>query len=177
MQGGFSNPERIIRDLEVKKDARIADFGSGSGYFTLLLAKIVGPSGTVVAVDVLTSALGVIKSRAQDQGLYNINYIRGNLETEGGSTLLPDSQDMVFLANILFQSQQKEKIMAEAKRVLKVKGRLVIIDWMPSAVFGPKEEGWKFSSDEGKALAEGQGFSFVKDIKVSISHWGLLFNK
>lgn len=177
MQGGFSNPEKIIRDLEVKKDARVADFGSGSGYFTLLLAVIVGPGGVVVAVDVLTNALEVIKSRAQDRGLYNISYIRGNLETEKGSTLSSDSQDMVFLANILFQSQQKDKIMAEAKRVLKSGGQLVIIDWMTNTVFGPKEKGWKLSSDEGKTLAEELGFNFVKDIKVSASHWGLLFRK
>ena len=65
---GFSNPERIIDSLEVPEGGRVADFGSGSGYFTLLLAEAVGPDGIVTAVDVLPSALEVIKSKAFDRG-------------------------------------------------------------------------------------------------------------
>ncbi len=174
---GFSNPEKIVKNLNVPEGARVADFGAGSGYFTILLAKSVGPKGLVTAVDVLLSALEVIKRNASDRGFYNIHYVRGNLEKERGSSLEDNSQDMVFLANILFQSQKKENIFSEAKRVLRPGGQLVIIDWLPNAVFGPEDEGWKISKEEGKEFAEKQGFSFEKDIKVSVNHWGLLFTK
>lgn len=177
MNAGFSNPERILKELDIKESARVADFGAGSGYFTLLLAKIVGPEGHISAIDVLPSALQVIKTKAGDEGLYNIAYIRGDLEVIGNSTLTSDSQDMVFLANILFQSQKKGDIIKEAKRVLRAEGKLVIIDWLPHTVFGPTEVGWKLSPEEGRGLAEKEGFNFVQDIPVSINHWGMLFKK
>jgi len=175
--GGFSNPERIIKELNLPEGTRVADFGSGSGYFTLLLAKAVGPEGLVTAVDVLPAPLEVIKTRAGDAGLFNIAYVRGNLEVLGGSQLTDDSQDLVLLANILFQSQKKADIIRETKRVLKTDGELVVIDWTPQAVFGPAEAGWKLSKEEGQKLAEAAGFALVREIAVSQNHWGLIFKK
>jgi len=109
-RGGFSHPERVVEELHIKKGGRVADFGAGSGYFTLELAQQVGPDGVVTAVDVLPTALEIIKSKAADRGLLNIVYIRANLESKDGSKLAESSQDMVLLANILFQSQKKEAL-------------------------------------------------------------------
>jgi len=145
--GGFTNPEKILDSLNIKPGFKIADFGSGSGYFTLILARMVGEDGLVTAVDVLETALNTIKSRALLQGLFNIAYTRGNLEVMGGSQLKDNSQDMILLANILFQSQKKEDIIKEAYRALKSGGDLVAIDWLPDSVFGPKETGWKLSAE------------------------------
>lgn len=177
MQGGFLNPESIISGLNIKPGVKIADFGSGSGYFTLILARLVGPDGVVAAVDVLQNKLDTIKTAAYAQGLYNISYIRCDLEVYGSSKLDDGSQDMVLLANILFQSQKKLDIIKEAGRVLKPGGELVIIDWDPASAFGPKESGWKLSSAEAKTLAADAGFSFTRDIEVSNSHWGAVFKK
>lgn len=175
--GGFSHPERVVQELHVPKGAKVADFGAGSGYFTLHLAEMVGPEGVVTAVDVLPSALEVIKGRAQDRGLLNVVYVRGNLETLGSSRLADNSQDMVLLANILFQSQKKGAVLEEAYRVLRPAGELVIVDWFPHAVFGPKEKGWKLSAAEGRRLGEEAGFSFEREIHASSNHWGMVFKK
>ena len=176
MQGGFVNPDSIIANLNIQPGYKIADFGSGSGYFTLIMARLVGENGVVTAVDVLQNKLDTIKTAAQAQGLFNIKYVRGDLEVAGGSKLADASQDMVMLANILFQSQKKTEMVAEAGRVLKPGGDLVVIDWEPASSFGPKESGWKLSREEAKSLA-GAGFSLVKEIPVSSNHWGLLFKK
>src|SRR3989344_4491567 len=149
--GGFSDPRHIVNNLHIPEGAKVADFGSGSGYFTLLIAKMVGPSGIVTAVDIQSAPLQVIQTRAHDQGLYNIRYVRGNLEVQGSSGLPDNSQDIVLLANILFQSQKKEAIIAEALRVLRPGGELVMIDWIPSTPYGPKEEGWKLSREDARA--------------------------
>lgn len=176
MQGGFINPDSIIAGLNIKAGYKIADFGSGSGYFTLIMARLVGGDGVVTAVDVLQNKLDTVKTAAQAQGFFNVKYVRGDLETTGGSGLADSSQDMVMLANILFQSQKKAEMIAEAGRVLKPGGEVVVIDWEPASSFGPKESGWKLSKDEAKNLAAA-GFSLVKEIPVSSNHWGLLFTK
>ncbi|MBI2454180.1 MAG: class I SAM-dependent methyltransferase [Parcubacteria group bacterium] len=175
--GGFLNPDSIISNLKIAPASKAADFGSGSGYFTLLLAKAVGPDGVVTAVDVLKEKLETVKSAAQAQGLLNINYVRANLEMPASSGLDEASQDMVILANILFQSQKKEDIIKEAHRVLKASGDLAVIDWEVASAFGPKEAGWKISKEEARNLITGLGFTLVKEIEVASNHWGMVFKK
>ncbi len=175
--GGFANPETIINNLNIQPGARVADFGCGSGYFTILLAKAVGEDGLITAVDVLETALGTVKSKAQPEGLFNISYIRANLEVWGSTKLDENSQDVVLLANILFQSQQKENIIKESRRVLKPQGELVIIDWLPDSAFGPAGAGWKLGPEEAKALVTPLGFEFARDLEVSDKHWGIVFKK
>lgn len=177
MQDALLNPESVITNLNIQPGARIADFGSGSGYFTLILAKVVGPDGLVTAVDVLQNKLDTVKTAAYARGLYNINYVRCDLEVYGGSKLDDGSQDMVLLANILFQSQKKEDMIKESRRVLKSGGELVVIDWEPASSFGPKEAGWKLSKEEAQNLVGNLGFSFVREIQVSKNHWGIIFRK
>jgi ubiquinone/menaquinone biosynthesis C-methylase UbiE len=175
--GGFSDPRHILTNLHIPEGSRVSDFGSGSGYFTLLLAQTVGTAGKVTAVDIQAAPLQVVRTRAQDRGLFNIDYVRGNLEIPGASTLPDSSQDMVLLANILFQSRQKTAIAREATRVLRSGGELVMIDWIPETPYGPKELGWKLSKEEGKVLGESVGLAFVREFPASINHWGLLFKK
>lgn len=177
MQDSLINPDSVIKSLNIKPGSKVADFGSGSGYFTLILARIVGQEGVVTALDVLQNKLDTVKTAAYSQGLYNINYIRCNLEIYGGSKLEDASQDVVMLANILFQSQKKLDMVKESRRVLKPNGELVVIDWVPESVFGPKESGWKISKEEANDLIEGAGFSFVREIQVSKNHWGIIFKK
>lgn len=176
-RGGFSHPERVIENLHISPASQVADFGSGSGYFTLHLARAVGPDGAVFAIDVLSSALQVISARSRDEGLFNVRTLRADLETAKGSTLPDNSQDMVLCANILFQSQKKADILAEAHRVVKPGGRMVMIDWLPNTPFGPKEKGWKFSAEEGRELGEQAGFLFEQEIHPSTNHWGIVFRK
>ena len=177
ISGGFLNPDSIIADLNIKPGSNIGDFGSGSGYFTLIMARLVGENGVVTAVDVLQNKLDTIKTAAQAQGLFNVSYVRGNLESENGSQLTADSQDMIMLANILFQSQRKAEIVKEARRVLKPGGELVVIDWEPAAPFGPQDGGWKLSKEEAQNLVSQIGFNLVREIPVASNHWGLLFRK
>ena len=177
MQDALLNPESVITNLNIQPGSRIADFGSGSGYFTLILAKIVGQDGVVTAVDVLQNKLDTVKTAAYARGLYNVNYVRCDLEVYGGSKLDDGSQDMVMLANILFQSQKKENMVKESYRVLKSGGELVVIDWEPASVFGSKESGWKLSKEEAQNLIGNLGFSFVREMQVSKNHWGMIFKK
>ena len=175
--GGSINPDEIIKGLNIQPGARVADFGSGSGYFVLIVARLVGPDGLVTAVDVLQNKLDTTRTAAQAQGLYNINYVRANLEVLQGSLLENDSQDLVLLTNILFQSQKKEDIVKESHRVLKPGGELLAVDWNVESEFGPKGAGWKFSKEEAQSLMAGIGFSVVREVTVSSSHWGMLFKK
>jgi len=173
--GGFLRPEEVIKQLNIRKNIQVADFGCGAGYFTIPLAKVVG-EGVVYAFDVMEQALESVRSRAKIQGLFNIETRRCNLENPSGSGLIINSIDLVVLANILFQSSKKLDIIKEAKRVLKKGGEMVIIDWQPDKPMGPPKD-LIASQDTIKKMAQAEGLIFKKEITVDVYHWGMVFSK
>lgn len=173
---GFLNPKEIIKQLDIKKNMVIADFGCGAGYFAIPLAKLVGGQGEVYALDILDTALESVQSRAKLEGLFNIETKFCNLETKNGSGLKDNSVDMVLLANILFQSSKKSDIIKEAERILKKSGKLVIIDWKPNQPMGPPEN-LVVSLDSVKKTAKDLGIKFKREFPVDKYHWGVIFIK
>lgn len=174
---GFINPEGIVDSFGLKPGMRVADFGCGSGYFTLLMAKKVSPSGTATALDILESVLEVVRTKAVAAGLNNLQTVRANLEVLGSSGLSDSSQDLVLIANILFQSEKRLEILREAQRVLAPGGFLVVIEWKKEGGgFGPPAE-YRLDSGEIKSLAIGMGYAFVKDLDAGAYHFGLVFKR
>ncbi len=175
--GGFINPEKVIAQLDIKPGVVVADLGCGHGYFTLPMAKAVAPEGRVWAVDVLNDALEAVRSAAQLAGAVNIETARGDLEAPNGSKLDDHFVDVVLLHNVLFQSQKKQAIIREAKRILKVGGMFVLVDWRKDLVAIGPQDGWRLSLDEARALAQEEGFAFNKVFDAGEYHYGLIFIK
>lgn len=174
--GGFLNPLDTIKQLGVKKGMIIADFGCGAGYFSIPLAKLVGGEGKVFAFDVLETALESVKGRARLEGLFNIETRRCDLEKENSSGLENDSIDLVVMANILFQSDDKNGIIKEAHRILKNEGQVIIIDWKPEQPMGPKADSI-VSIESIKEIAQTLGLKFLNDLSIDKYHWGVIFSK
>jgi ubiquinone/menaquinone biosynthesis C-methylase UbiE len=174
---GFLNPDSIIGYLKIEKGMSVVDFGSGSGFFTILIAKQVGEGGKVYALDILESALDSVKARARSENVNNIKTIRTNLEVVGASGLYDVSQDAILVANVLFQSDKKEEIFQEARRILKPNGSLIVIDWIKGVEgFGPPDNS-RVSEDYLKTMASRVGFSFDNRIDAGRYHFGLIFSK
>ena len=174
-EGGFLNVEKIADQLEVAPDETVADFGAGHGFFTIAFAKRVGSSGQIFAIDVLPTALESIRSQAKIEGLFNIKFIWGNLEKPNGSTLPAGTCDMVMIANVLFQVPDKPSLIEEAKRVLKLGGRLAVVEWKPYIAVGPLKES-RMSEDELKQLILSKGFSELKAVDTGSYHYGFIFS-
>lgn len=175
--GGFLDPLSIVEQFGIKDGMKVADLGSGGGYFAIYMAERVGPSGKVYALDILEEKLDNLRARARSQGLENIETIRTNLEVLGSSSLSDNSQDLVLISNVLFQSQKQEDIIREGVRVLKSKSDFIIIDWNKgTGGFGPPDD-LRPSQESIKAAAERQGLVFVRDLNAGQFHFGLIFNK
>ena len=174
MKKSFLNPEEILEQLDIKPNMIIADFGCGSGGFTIPLAREV-EDGLVHGLDVQEQPLSALKSRFLLENLNNIKITKCDLEAPKGSKLSPESVDMVFIPNVLFQAENRSAIIIEAYRVLKRKGRLIIIDWIGKNI--QAELGGEISKDEAIRLAKDQGFKFQKDFKAGEYHFGVIFVK
>ncbi len=180
--GGFLKPERVVQSLAIGKGDYIADFGAGHGYFTIPFARAVGGDGKVYAIDIQRSVLDIVRSRARQEHLLNIEYIRADLDRAGGSRLKDKFLDVVFIANILFQAPQKVAFMQEAYRVLRQGGRLIVIEWntgadgVPGSRIGP-DDGARVKKDDVRARASEAGFEMDREFAAGSGHYGLVFVK
>lgn len=175
--GGFLDPESVAGNFGIKEGMKISDFGCGAGYLTIIMAEKVGSTGLVYALDVQEGPLEMVASKARASNLANIQTIRANLEVLGSSKLEDKTQDIVLLANILFQSNKKPEIIKEADRVLMDGGQMIVIDWNKGTNgFGPPNE-LRLGVDEVIAMVEKNGLKLVRKIDAGNYHFGLIFKK
>ncbi|MFH0987629.1 MAG: class I SAM-dependent methyltransferase [Patescibacteria group bacterium] len=174
--GGFLNPTNIIESLGiVQSGMRIADFGCGHGYFTIPLAKKVGSGGRVYAVDVMQESLDVVNAEAKSENLGNIETVRGNLEKVGGSGVENGGIDVVLMLNLLFQTENDQQVVQEARRVLKTNGKVIFIDWRKDVPLGPV--GKRIEPGKATELFQNEQFVLERKFNTDSYHYGLVFVK
>jgi ubiquinone/menaquinone biosynthesis C-methylase UbiE len=176
-ESSFVNPQAVIDQLNITEGSVVADFGCGTGYFVFPIAKKIGGTGIIYALDVLAPKLEAVASQAKLQGLTNVVTKRVNLEKDGGSKLENNSLDWVVLSNMLFQNQFKDIIIKEGVRVMKPGGKMVIIEWKKEGLPMGPEDNLKISKEEVMELGKKAGLTFNNEITVSDFHYGLIFSK
>ncbi len=174
----FINPQDVINKCQIVQGMHIADLGCGNlGYFVLPMAKLVGKGGKIYAVDIQTSVLEAVQSRARLEGLTNVEIMRSNLEIVGSTKIVDKSLDIALVINVLFQNKNKENLFKEAVRLLKPGGKLVVIDWKKTSIpIGPPIE-LRVGSDEIKQIAARQKLNLQEEVDFSEYFWGLIFTK
>lgn len=171
----FAHPQTNILQAGFKAGEKIGEFGCGSGHVALALSGIVGESGKVYAIDIQEDVLAHLRDTIQRKGIRNVDTICGNIEKEGGSKLREQVLDGVVLANVLFQIDDYDGLIAEIKRTLKPGGKLLVSDWAGSyGGIGPSEEA-VVSEHRAEELFIGAGFHKVKSYRAGAHHYSVLF--
>ncbi|PCI90338.1 hypothetical protein COB18_01135 [Candidatus Kaiserbacteria bacterium] len=175
--GSFSDPKKNVHHFGLREGARVADFGSGSGAYTLALAALVGSTGAVYAVDVQRDLLTRIQNTATAQGYQNVEIIWGNIELLGSVGLRDEQLTAVLLANTLFQVDDKISTLKEAWRVLQPGGSIIIIDWTDSYEGLGPQKGDVVTQAEITLLCADHGFAYKRNFDAGEHHYGLIFTK
>lgn len=172
----FSDPSKNLAMLGVDHGMKVADLGSGSGFYTIEVAKLVGGTGRVYSVDVQKDLLDKIKNGANIAGLHNIEVVWGNIEKLGGTKLRESVADRIILSNTLFQIDQKdrENTTLEIKRILKPGGKLMVIDWNPGGSMTPENA---VPSVVAEGIFKKIGFEVEKNFDAGDHHYGIIFKK
>jgi ubiquinone/menaquinone biosynthesis C-methylase UbiE len=173
----FIRPEIFWSEVGLKAGETVVHLGCGAGFYLVPAAKIVGKKGKAIGVDVLTDKLEETEAKATRARVGEIvRVIRSNLEAEQGSTLAEAMADWVLVANILHQSQPR-LILAEAQRIAKQAGKIVIIEWKTSdSPLGPPQR-VRFSRQEAVEIVEELGLKIAKSFEPSEYHYGLVLEK
>lgn len=174
----FLHPEKLVQQLGLVPGMTIADIGSGIGFFTLPIARHVGASGYVYAIDIHENIIKRLNNDAREQGLENITGIVADAEVLKGIPLYNESIDTVLLINTLFQTKKHKTVLLESLRILKPLGQVVVIDWIDSFEgMGPARD-HVISSEQIIQWCTEVGLNYVRDIgNPGTHHYGLVFQK
>lgn len=170
----FTSPEKNITELGVHEGMRVADFGAGTGAYTVPLALRVGDLGRVYAIEVQKEFLSNIKAAIAAEHLSNVELLWGDVERHGGTKIQDGSVDAVVISNVLFQAEDKKGLLREAKRILKTGGKLLLVDWKDSFKgLGPAPHA-VITQDRARAMCEEEGFVIKKEFDAGEHHYGLV---
>lgn len=152
----------------------VVHLGCGAGFYLIPAAKLVGKDGKVVGVDIRPDMLAEVMSRAAREGVAEIvHVVRANLETPQGSALNNASADWVLIANILHLANP-EKILLEAKRLVKPSGMIVVVEWDTIATLLGPPSGKRVAKKDVVDLVEKTGLDLRGEFRPSPYHYGLL---
>jgi ubiquinone/menaquinone biosynthesis C-methylase UbiE len=117
--------ERVLDRLGVKPGTRVADVGAGDGYYTVRLAKRLGPGGTIYAQDVTQSYLDRLAARLTREGISGVKFVHG---TPADPRLPEQSVDVALLAHMYHEIEQPYEFLYRLYGALAPGGRIAIID-------------------------------------------------
>ncbi len=121
-------PDRVIRAVGVEPGMTVGEIGAGRGYFTVKLARAVGPTGRVLANDIDAGALEGLAGRCQNEGLSNVETVRGESE----DPLFPDGAlDMVFMVYAFHDIEERVALLENLAPSLRTGAIVVVLDQDP----------------------------------------------
>lgn len=150
----------MLANLGVKPGMTVCDMGCGNGFYTLKLAKLVGPRGKVLAVDIQPEMLAKLKERAMAAAVKNYVPIRGELY----DPKLPAGKvDLILCVDVYHEFSHPEHMLRAMRKSLKANGRLVLVEFRAEDDKVPIRPLHKMSKKQIRKELEANGFKLVKE--------------
>ncbi|HXD18918.1 MAG TPA: class I SAM-dependent methyltransferase [Vicinamibacterales bacterium] len=124
----WQKPDQIMDALAIADGSKVADVGAGSGWFTMQLARRVGPNGLVYAEDVQRQMIEAIRRRVGREGLQNVRAVQGTVT----DPRLPEgSLDAAVVVDVYSEVDNRVMFLRTLSRALKPNGRIGVVNYKP----------------------------------------------
>jgi ubiquinone/menaquinone biosynthesis C-methylase UbiE len=155
-------PDLALKAIGVAAGSTVADIGAGSGYFTMRLARVVGPAGRVYANDLQPGMLALLRRRVELEQLSNVELVLG---TETDPKLPPASIDLALLVDVYHEFSEPQAMLRRIRAALKPGGRLVLLEYRAEDPRVPIRPEHKMTVAQAKLEVESEAFTLaaVKD--------------
>lgn len=118
-------PDEVMDALGIADGATVADLGAGGGWFTVRLARRVGPSGRVYAQDIQPQMIESISRRVNREGITNVSTVLGTAD----DPRLPGALDAVLIVGTYPEISDPVTLLRRVAAALKPEGRIGIVDF------------------------------------------------
>ncbi|MCZ7392845.1 MAG: class I SAM-dependent methyltransferase [Candidatus Methanoperedens sp.] len=167
----FLNPDGILDKAGLSREMVLADLGCGTGYFTIPASRRVKK---VFAIDVQKGMLDIVLQKIKKQNLTNIEAI---LSEETRIPLPDNSVDVLLMANVFHELEDRSSILKEGKRILSGNGIVVIVDWKKLEMdFGPPVEE-RLTPEDVISICRDNGFEVREQLDAGPYNYLLIFGK
>lgn len=152
----------MLANLGVKPGMTVCDMGCGNGFYSLQLAKMVGPKGRVLAVDVQPQMLYLLRARAEKEGIENITPILGSFHDP---RLPADSIDLLLMVDVYHEFSHPEQMLAAMYSGLKKDGLIALLEYREEDPKVPIKPLHKMSKKQVMLEYEANRFQLVKEFE------------
>lgn len=122
----WQHPDQVMDTLGVAEASVVADIGAGAGWFTVRLARRVGPNGMVYSEDVQPEMVQAISRRVTAVGLRNVTPVLG---VEGDPRLPPSVLHAVLIVDAYHEFEDRVTLLRNLAKSLRPDGRIGVIDF------------------------------------------------
>ena len=117
--------EQVFAAVGVTPGMTVADIGAGSGYYTVKLSRLVGPTGKVYAEDIMNAYIDGLRARTRQLGLTNVVVIPGAIDDP---KMIAGSLDAAFLIHMYHEIEQPYALTWRLAGAMKPGGKVAIVD-------------------------------------------------
>ncbi|MBI4476063.1 MAG: class I SAM-dependent methyltransferase [Acidobacteria bacterium] len=122
----WQKPDQIMDALKIADGSTVADLGAGGGWFTIRLARRVGPNGLVYSEDIQPQMIEAIKRRVQREGLQNVRTVLGRADHPG---LPAGTLDAALMVSVYGEIDNPKALLPNIARALKPQGLFGIVEF------------------------------------------------
>jgi len=157
------NEERcslMLANLGVKPGMTVCDMGCGNGFYALQIAKMVGPTGSVLCVDIQPEMLKMLKERAEKREVTNYEPIQGKLHDP---CLPTGTVDLILCVDVYHEFSHPEQMLAGMRKSLAPGGMVVLLEYREEDRRVPIKPLHKMSKAQIMKEMPANGFKLVKE--------------
>jgi ubiquinone/menaquinone biosynthesis C-methylase UbiE len=156
------HPDEALDLIGIPKGGTVGDVGAGVGYYSLKLAKRVGPEGKVYANDIQQGMIDRLRQNMAAQHVTNIIPILGGVDDP---RLPKDQLDLVMLVDVYHEFSKPVAMIDHIRDSLKPGGRLILLEYRAEDPTVPIRPEHKMSVKMVRQELEPQGLKFEKSIE------------